>query len=94
MLNNDRKYTSQKAKEFYGQQRFNWWLTPASSGDTNPIEQVCMELKYDITRHVKPLLKKELVEERMTPAKCARCIAHTHDVLPKIIETEGGITGE
>ena len=75
--------------------------TPASSADINPIVRVWRELKYYIAWHVKPLSKKELVEgiclfwkERMTPAKCARYIAHTHDVLPKIIEREGGITGE
>lgn len=30
----------------------------------------------------------------MTAAKCAKYIAHAHDVLPKIIEKEGRITGE
>ena len=101
MQDNDSKHTSKKAKEFYEQEGINWWPTPASSADINPIERVWRELKYYLARHVKPLSKKELVKgiclfrkQRMTPAKCARYIAHTHDVLPKIIEKEGGITGE
>jgi hypothetical protein len=30
----------------------------------------------------------------MTLVKCAKHIAHTHDVLPIIIEKEGGMSGE
>ena len=101
MQDNDPKHTSTKAKEVFEQEGINWWPTPASSADVNPIEQVWRELKYYIARHVKLLSKKELVKgiclfwkERMTAAKCAKYIAHTHDVLLKIIEKEGGITGE
>ena len=102
MQDNNLKHTSKKAKKFYEQEGINWWPSPASSADIiNPIKRVWKELKYNLARHVKPLSKKELVKgiclfwkQRMTPAKCARYIAHTHDVLPKIIEKEGGITGE
>ena len=101
MQDNDPKHTSRLAKTFYQEKEINWWPTPASSADVNPIERVCRELKYFIARHVKPLSKKELVEgiglfwkQRMTKEKCARYIAHTHHVLPKILVKEGGITGE
>ena len=101
MQDNDPKHTSKKAKEFYEEKGINWWPTPASSADINPIERVWKEMKFYIARHVKPLTKNELVgginrfwKERMTQAKCVRYISHTHDVLPKVIEEGGGITGE
>ena len=62
MQDNDPKHTSKKAKKLYEQQGINWWPTPASSTDVNPIERVWRELKYYIDRHVKPLSKKELVK--------------------------------
>ena len=92
MQDNDPKHTSRKAREFYEEEGINWWPTPASSADINPIERVWRELKFFIARHIKPLTKKELVagimrfwKERMTPQKCIKYIAHTHDVLPKVI---------
>ena len=101
MQDNYPKHTSKKPKEFYAQEGINWWPTPASSADINTIKRVWRELKYYIARHVKPLSKRELVKgiclfwkERMTPARCARYISHIHYVLPKVIEKEGGITGE
>ena len=101
MQDNDPKHTSRKAREFYEEEGINWWPTPASSADINPIERVWRELKFFIARHIKPLTKKELVagimrfwKERMTPQKCIKYIAHTHDVLPKVIQKDGGITGE
>ena len=45
MQDNDPKHTSKKAKEFYEQKGINWWPTPASSADINPIERVRRELK-------------------------------------------------
>ena len=101
MQDNDPKHTSRVAKEFYREKGINWWPTPASSADINPIERVWRELKYFIARHVKPMTKQELVDgikmfwaERMTVDKCIKYIGHTHVVLPKIILEEGGITGE
>ena len=100
MQDNDPKHTSRVAKEFYREKGINWWPTPASSADINPIERVWRELKYFIVRHVKPMIKQELVDgikmfwaERMTVDKCIKYIEHTHVVLPKIILEEGGITG-
>ena len=98
---NDPKHTSRLAKQFYEDKGINWWPTPASSPDINPIENVWHELKYFLAHIIKPLTKHELVEgiktfwkERMTPEKCIRYIQHTHTVLPKVIRVEGGITGE
>ena len=43
MQNNDPKHTSRKAREFYEEEGINWWPTPASSADINPIEHVWRE---------------------------------------------------
>ena len=101
MQDNDPKHTSRLAKTFYEEKGLNWWCTPASSADFNPIERVWRELKYYIAREVKPLSKAELVNgiiafwsRAMTPVKCCTYIEHTHVVLPKIVACEGGITGE
>ena len=101
MQDNDPKHTSCVAKEFYKEKNINWWKTPASSADFNPIERVWRELKHYIARVVKPLSKKDLVEGiaefwrlKMSPEKCCKYISHTFKVLPKIVEKAGGITGE
>ena len=101
MQNKDPKHTSRIAKAFYKEEGTNWWLTPASSADFNPIKRVWRELTYFFAREAKLMTKKELVggikafwSNAMTAAKCQRYIEHTHVVLPKIIDCEGGITGE
>ena len=79
----------------------NWWTTPASSVDINPIERVWAELKRCIARRVKPLSKSDLVSgimvfwsRRMTQDKCIKYIRHVNNVLPKVVAKEGGIIGE
>ena len=54
MQDNDPKHTSRKARKFYEEEGINWWPTPASSVNINPIERVWRELKVFIARHVKP----------------------------------------
>ena len=79
MQDNDPKYMSHVAKALYAEEGINWWPTPASSADLNPIERVWRELKYFIAKRVKPLSKHELIEgiclfwrKRMAPAKCIK----------------------
>ena len=93
MQNKDPKHTSRIAKAFYKEEGTNWWLTPASSADFNPIKRVWRELTYFFAREAKLMTKKELVggikafwSNAMTAAKCQREIEHTHVVLPKIID--------
>ena len=62
MQDSDPKHTSRIVKDFYADKGINWWPTPASSADFNPIERVWRELKHFITRIGKPLCKKELIE--------------------------------
>ena len=57
----DPKHTSRLAKVYMEEQSMNWWKTPASSADINPMERVWAELKRYIARRVKPLSKGDLV---------------------------------
>ena len=43
MQDNDPKHTSLKARAFYEEKGINWWPTPASSADFNPIEWLWIE---------------------------------------------------
>ena len=61
MQDNDLKHTSRHAQAFLEEQDVNWWRTPASSADINPIECVWAELKHYIVRRVKPLTKADLI---------------------------------
>ena len=45
MQDNDPKHTSRLAKAYLEEQGINWWHTPASSADINPIERVWAEQK-------------------------------------------------
>ena len=83
MQDNDPKHTSRLAKAYLEEQGINWWHTPASSADINPIESVWAELKQYIARRKKPLNKSELVKgivnywaRRMTKEKCIKYINH------------------
>ena len=98
---NDPKHTSKKAAEMMRKTGINWWRTPAESPDLNPIEKVWAQLKRFLCRKVKPLTQAELVQgierfwaEKMTPDLCTRYINHLHKVIPKVIDCEGGPTGE
>ena len=88
---NDPKHTSRLAKAYLEEQGINWWLTPASSADINPIESVWAELKQYIARSMKPLNKSELVKgivtfwaQRMTKQNCKKYINYVQTVLPKV----------
>ena len=101
MQDDDPKHTSQLAKAYMEEQSMNWWKTPASSADINPIERVWAELKRYIARRVKPLSKSDLVSgivvfwsRWMTQDKCIKYIRHVTNVLPKVVAKEGGVTGK
>ena len=96
---NDPKHTSRWAQTYFEQQVINWWHTPASSPDLNPIELIWGSLKQYLRTHVKPKNIEQLkagVQEfwlTLTPAVCQKYISHLKKVIPKVIEEDGGPSG-
>ena len=73
--------------------------TLAESPDLNPIENLWHELKEYMRREVKRKNKEELIigikafRKTVTPAVCAKYIAHLKKVIPKAIKLKGTATG-
>ena len=57
---NDPKYVSRMAQEFYSSTGINWWKTPLESPDMNPIENLWHEMKKFLRREIKPTTKDQL----------------------------------
>ena len=99
MQDNDPKHTSRLAKQFFEDNRINWWKTPAESPDCNPIENLWHELKEYLRREKKPTTKQQLIDRihafwvTVDVAKCERYIRHLRRVLPRVIELQGAATG-
>ena len=99
MMNNDPKHTSRYSREWYEQQSINWWKTPASSPNLNPIENVWHALKEFLRNEYKPHNVSELKAgikafwRTMTPDVCSKYIGHLIKVIPKCIKERGGPTG-
>ena len=99
MQDNDPKHTSRTARQFFGDERINWWKTPPESPDANPIENLWHEMKEFIRREVKPTTKAELVTgikhfwNTVDVPKCNKYISHLRKVIPRIIELDGAATG-
>ena len=57
---NDLKHTSRWAQDYYENRDINWWRTPPSSPDLNPIENVWGSKKEYLHRETKPKNEEEL----------------------------------
>ena len=96
---NDPKHTSRYARWFYEQENINWFKTPPSSPDLNPIEMLWHTVKEYLRVDYKP---RNLMQLRMgikefwstiTPETCRKYIGHLKKVIPKVIEVKGGPSG-
>lgn len=97
---NDPKHTSKDAKAYIETAQLNWWPTPPSSPDLNPIECTWHNLKHFLRTEWHPTTTQALQDginwwwnNRLTPELCQRYIGHIRKVLPKVIELEGRATG-
>jgi len=92
---NDPKHTSRYAKDYIDEKGINWFKTPASSPDLNPIELIWHALKDYLRNEFKP---KNLTELKagikafwatLTATTCKKYIKHLKKVIPKVIEVQG-----
>ena len=92
---NDPKHTSRYAKDYIEEKGVNWFKTPASSPDLNPIELMWHALKDYLRNEYKPKNLGELKSgirafwATLTPSICKKYINHLIKVIPKVIEVQG-----
>ena len=86
---NDPKHTSRYAKDYIEEKGINWFKTPASSPDLNPIELIWHALKDYLRNDYKPKNLSELksgIKEfwaTLTPSICKKYVSHLKKVIPK-----------
>ena len=96
---NDPKHTANYTKTFMENHNINWWETPASSSDLNPIKMLWAEMKSFLRRKIKPSTKAELINGIKTfwrsvdVGKCNIYIDHISKVLPIVVERNGRASG-
>jgi transposase len=96
---NDPKHTSRWAQNYFEESNINWWRTPPSSPDLNPIENVWGSMKTYLRTYAKPKSTDELRAgikafwKTLTPSVCKRYIGHLRRVIPKVIEVDGAPSG-
>ena len=85
MQDNDPKYCSRHAQQFFQENNVHWWPTPPESTDLNPIENMWRELKEYLRAKVKPKHQSELINATVDQAKCRKYIGHLRKVIPRVI---------
>ena len=96
---NNPKHTSRWSQDYFQEKNINWWKTPASSPDLNPIENVWGTMKNYLRSTAKPKNTQELrmgikaFWKTMSPEVCKRYVGHLRKVIPKVIEVNGAPSG-
>lgn len=96
---NDPKHTSRWAQDYFQRKGIEWWKTPPSSPDLNPIENVWGSMKQYLRTYAKPKTVPELKDgikqfwKTLTPQVCTKYIDHLLKVVPKVIEVNGAPSG-
>jgi hypothetical protein len=67
---NDPKHTSRWAQDYFESKEINWWRTPPSSPDLNPIENVWGSMKVDVKVQTTQLLSKGQVNTQRSGNSC------------------------
>ena len=92
---NDPKHTSRLCTNFLENSGINWIKAPSNSPDLNPIEMFWNQLKNFVRRKLCQSLEhieSAVIEfcETITPQVCDNYISHLYQVIPIIIERQGG----
>ena len=96
---NDLKYTSKKAKEYFNSQDYDILDWPAQSPDLNPIEHLWFQVKKAIQKRSKKpkgvfelwdCLKKEWA--KITPEQCHNLVESMPRRCAEVIKAKGGHT--
>ena len=88
-----------QADDHFERKGINWWKTPASSPDLNPIENVWGSMKQYLRTYIKhktvPELKQGIKRfwKTLTTQVCTKYIDHLRKVVPKVIEVDGAPSG-
>ena len=100
LQDNDSKHKSKSTRNWMEEVGIldNVMVTPASSPDLNPIENVWSSMKDYIQKTVKPKTKDDNVRgiqefwETLTVEKCTKYIDHIHKVMPVVVLNNGDST--
>ncbi|KAL6726205.1 hypothetical protein Aduo_008200 [Ancylostoma duodenale] len=94
---NDPKHRSRFTRKWLDENHIACMEWPPESPDINPIENVWHQMKEYLRNEFKPNSKDELIKgitkfwkERMTRIQCKKYIKNIFNVMPKVVQAQGG----